>query len=153
MAGTGLALATIEIRADAAAGYAQLTKDRQAARPADATGLLLSHPPIKRRLGGRATDTRTAGVRHLSAAYELGVETQFTALRYFAWMAPTTPPQRAGQHDPPVHHLAQQPRPRPTAPPHRRPGKRSLIRHGTPWPRRCCRGIAGVCPAVPGSPV
>jgi hypothetical protein len=33
---------------------------------------------------------------------------------------------RAGQHDPPVHHLAQQPRLRPAAPPHRRPGERSL---------------------------
>ena len=38
-------------------------------------------------------------------------------------------PQRAGQHDPPVHHLAQQPRLRRTTPPHRRPGKRSLMRH------------------------
>lgn len=32
------------------------------------------------------------------------------------------------QHDPPVHHLAEQPRLRRTAPPHRRPGKRSLMR-------------------------
>ena len=38
-------------------------------------------------------------------------------------------PQRAGQHDPPVHHLAEQERVRRTAPPHRRPGKRSLMRH------------------------
>ena len=38
-------------------------------------------------------------------------------------------PQRAGQHDPPVHHLAQQPRLRRTTPPHRRPGERSLMRH------------------------
>jgi len=38
-------------------------------------------------------------------------------------------PQRAGQHDPPVHHLAQQPRLRPTTPPHRRAGERSLMRH------------------------
>ena len=38
-------------------------------------------------------------------------------------------PQGAGQHDPPVHHLAQQPRLRRTAPPHRRPGKRRLMRH------------------------
>src|SRR5204863_99292 len=38
-------------------------------------------------------------------------------------------PQGAGQHDPPVHHLAQQPRLRRTTPPHRRPGKRSLMRH------------------------
>ena len=36
-------------------------------------------------------------------------------------------PQRAGQHDPPVHHLAQQPRLRRTTPPHHRPGKHSLI--------------------------
>ena len=42
-------------------------------------------------------------------------------------------PQGAGQHDPPVHHLAQQPRLRRTAPPHRRQGKRSLMRHqGSP---------------------
>ena len=38
-------------------------------------------------------------------------------------------PQGAGQHDPPVHHLAQQPCIRRTAPPHRRQGKRSLMRH------------------------
>jgi transposase len=38
-------------------------------------------------------------------------------------------PPRAGQHDPPLHHLAQQPRLRRTAPPHRRPGKRDLTRH------------------------
>jgi transposase len=38
-------------------------------------------------------------------------------------------PQGAGQHDPPVHHLAQHPRPRRTAPPHHQPGKRSLTRH------------------------
>src|SRR5580698_1884486 len=38
-------------------------------------------------------------------------------------------PQRAGQHDPPVHHLAQQPCLRRTTPPHRRQGKRSLMRH------------------------
>ena len=31
-------------------------------------------------------------------------------------------PSRAGRHDPPVHHLAQQPRLRRTAPPRRRPG-------------------------------
>ncbi len=37
-------------------------------------------------------------------------------------------PQGAGQHDPPVHHLAQQPRLRRTAPPHRRQGKRSFMR-------------------------
>ena len=35
-------------------------------------------------------------------------------------------PQGAVQHDPPVHHLAQQPRLRRTAPPHRRPGKCGL---------------------------
>ena len=38
-------------------------------------------------------------------------------------------PRRAGQHDPPLHHLAQQPRLRRTAPPGRRPGKRCLKRH------------------------
>jgi hypothetical protein len=53
----------------------------------------------------RATYTRTAGVRHLFAACELG------------------------EHDPPVHHLAQQPRLRRTTPPHRRPGEHSLMRH------------------------
>jgi transposase len=37
--------------------------------------------------------------------------------------------QGAGQHDPPVYHLAQQPRLRRTTPPHHRPGKRSLTRH------------------------
>jgi transposase len=38
-------------------------------------------------------------------------------------------PQGAGQHDPPVHHLAQQPCLRRTTPPRRRPGKRCLRRH------------------------
>ncbi|HEY7432661.1 MAG TPA: IS630 family transposase [Streptosporangiaceae bacterium] len=38
-------------------------------------------------------------------------------------------PRGTRQHDPPVHHLAQQPRLRPTTPPRRRPGKRSLKRH------------------------
>ena len=38
-------------------------------------------------------------------------------------------PQGTGQHDPPVHHLAQQPRLRRTTPPHRQQGKRSLMRH------------------------
>jgi transposase len=38
-------------------------------------------------------------------------------------------PPGAGQHDPPVHHLAQQPRLRPAAPPHHRQGKRCLRRH------------------------
>jgi transposase len=38
-------------------------------------------------------------------------------------------PPTAGQHDPPLHHLAQQPRLRRTTPPHHRPGKRSLMRH------------------------
>ncbi len=38
-------------------------------------------------------------------------------------------PPRASQHDPPLHHLAQQPRLRRTTPPHHRPGKRSLMRH------------------------
>jgi transposase len=37
-------------------------------------------------------------------------------------------PQGTGQHDPPVHHLAQQPRLRRAAPPHCRPGKRGLTR-------------------------
>jgi Winged helix-turn helix len=38
-------------------------------------------------------------------------------------------PQGAGQHDPPLHHLAQQPRLRRTAPPRHRAGKRCLKRH------------------------
>ena len=37
--------------------------------------------------------------------------------------------QGTGQHDAPVHHLAQQPRLRRTTPLHRRQGKRSLTRH------------------------
>jgi hypothetical protein len=37
-------------------------------------------------------------------------------------------PPRAGQHDPPLHHLAQQPRLRRTAPPGRRPRDRRLNR-------------------------
>ena len=53
------------------------------------------------------------------------IEAQFTALRYFASTAPTTP---ANAHDPPVHHLAQQPRLRRTASPDHRPGKRGLMR-------------------------
>src|ERR1017187_8026548 len=58
------------------------------------------------------------------------IEAQFTA---FAVLHAGRPrprqPQGAGQHGPPVHHLAQQPRLRRTTPPHRRPGKRSLMRH------------------------
>jgi transposase len=38
-------------------------------------------------------------------------------------------PQGPGQHDPPLHHLAQQPRLRRTPPPRRQPGKHSLTRH------------------------
>jgi transposase len=37
-------------------------------------------------------------------------------------------PPGTGQHDPPVRHLAYQPRLRRTAPPHHRPGQRSLTR-------------------------
>ena len=46
------------------------------------------------------------------------IEAQFTALALLraGWHRPHQPP-RAGQHDPPVHHLAQQPRLRRTAPP------------------------------------
>ena len=44
------------------------------------------------------------------------------------WHRPRQP-RRTGQHDPPVHHLAQQPRLRRTTPPHRRQGKRCLRRH------------------------
>jgi hypothetical protein len=152
----------------------------------------------------RATYTRTAGVRHLFAAYELGEDKLFGHIkphktrgrflefcRYLRSLYPAdvriaivcdnysphlttakdrrvatwatasnveiayTPtnsswlnripvhgpallrprrdrprqPQRAGQHDPPVHHLAQQPRLRRTAAPGRYPGKRSLMRY------------------------
>ena len=45
-------------------------------------------------------------------------------------------PRGAGQHDPPVHHLAQQPRLRRTTPRHRRQGKHSLMRHGEQVPGR-----------------
>jgi hypothetical protein len=38
-------------------------------------------------------------------------------------------PPRTGEHDPPVHHLAQQPRLRRATSPNRRPGKRSLMRY------------------------
>ena len=38
-------------------------------------------------------------------------------------------PPRAGQHDPPLHHLAQQPRLRRTATAHHHPGKHCLTRH------------------------
>jgi transposase len=38
-------------------------------------------------------------------------------------------PRGTGQHDPPVRHLAQQPRLRQTTPPPHRPGKRCLKRH------------------------
>jgi len=57
------------------------------------------------------------------------IEAQFTALRYFTLDGdrPCQSPG-AGQHDPPVHHLAQQPRLRRTPPPHRRAGKRCLMR-------------------------
>jgi hypothetical protein len=38
-------------------------------------------------------------------------------------------PPGTSQHDPPVHHLAKQPRLRRTTSPHRQPGKRGLMRH------------------------
>jgi transposase len=57
------------------------------------------------------------------------IEAQFTALRYFALDGTDHASPGAGQHDPPVHHLAQQPRLRRTAPPHHRQGKRCLRRH------------------------
>jgi transposase len=103
----------------------------------------------------RATYTRKAGVRHLFAAYELGEDklyghikprktrTRFlefcrvkphrsavhgVAVRHAGRHRPWQP-HRTGQHDPPVHHLAQQPRLRRKAPPHRCQGKRSLMRH------------------------
>jgi len=46
-------------------------------------------------------------------------------LRYFAPDGTDHTTHRgAGQHDPPVHHLARQPPLRRTTPPHRRPGSR-----------------------------
>ncbi len=152
-------------------------------------------PGRKPRPRRRATYTRTAGVRHLFAAYELGEDPgpvpgvlplpalplparcphrdrlrqlltppdhqqgqarravgrvqqhrdrlhadQFllvkphrgtvhgAAVLRARWHRPRHP-RGAGQHDPPVHHLAQQPRLRQTTPAHRRPGKRCLMRH------------------------
>jgi hypothetical protein len=59
------------------------------------------------------------------------IEAQFTALRYFTLDGTDHATRKgAGQHDPPVHHLAQQPRLRRTAPPYRRQGERSLMRRG-----------------------
>jgi transposase len=56
------------------------------------------------------------------------IEAQFTAALLRTRRHRPRQPQEAGQHDPPVHHLAQQPRLRRTTPPGRRPGKRSLTR-------------------------
>jgi transposase len=58
---------------------------------------------------------------HRSAVHGVAV---LHAGRHRPWQ-----PHRTGQHDPPVHHLAQQPRLRRKAPPHRCQGKRSLVRH------------------------
>jgi transposase len=162
-------------------------------------------PGRKPRPRRRATYTRTAGVRHLFAAYELGEDKLFGHIkprknrarflefcRYLRSLpvvhpdrdrlrqlqpAPDHPqgqarravglgeqhrdrlhadefvlvkprggavhrpavlrprrhrphqPPRTSQHDPPLHHLAQQPCLRRTTPPHHHPGKRCLKRH------------------------
>ena len=58
------------------------------------------------------------------------IEAQFTALRYFALDGTdhATHQEQASMIRR-YNHLAQQPRLRRTAPPHHRPGKRSLMRH------------------------
>jgi hypothetical protein len=70
----------------------------------------------------RATYTRTAGIRHLFAACELGED------RLYGHIKRKTR-SRFMEFCRPVHHLAQQPRLRRTTPPHSRPGKRSLMRN------------------------
>jgi hypothetical protein len=50
------------------------------------------------------------------------IEAQFTALRYFA-LDGTTQPPRAGQHDPPLHRLAEPARHRSQAPQGHPPGR------------------------------
>ena len=58
------------------------------------------------------------------------IEAQFTALPLLRARRHRPPrPPRAGQHDPPLHYLAQQPRLRRTTAPHHQPGKRCLMRH------------------------
>ena len=83
------------------------------------------------RVGTWATENNVEiAYRPTNSSWLNRIEAQFTALRYFALDGTDHPqPQRTGQHDPPVHHLAKQPRLRRTAPPHRRPGKHSLTRH------------------------
>jgi transposase len=86
-----------------------------------------------------ARDTRVgdwAGANNVVIAYTPTncswlnrIEAQFTTALLRARRDRSRQPPRAGQHDPPLHHLAQQPRLRPAAPPHRHPGKRSLTRH------------------------
>jgi len=91
--------------------------------------------------GPRAKDARVgawAAAHNVEIAYtptnsswlKTGSKPQFhgPALLRARRHRPLQPP-RTGQHDPPVHHLAQQPRLQRTAPPGRRPGKRSLTRH------------------------
>ena len=83
---------------------------------------------IVRRGGGSVVTWRRAQMVLLSAQ---GMEVPAIAKVAFTSEDRVRPrePQGAGQHDPPVHHLAQQPCLRRTTPPHRRPGKRSLMRH------------------------
>ena len=57
------------------------------------------------------------------------IEAQFTAVLLRSRRHRPHLPQRTGQHDPPLHHLAKQPRLRREATPNHRPGKRCLMRH------------------------
>ncbi|WKN55756.1 transposase [Rhodococcus opacus] len=57
------------------------------------------------------------------------IEAQFTALRFRARRNRPCLSSRAGQHDPPLHHLAEQACRRRTVTGDRQQGKRCLIRH------------------------
>jgi hypothetical protein len=58
------------------------------------------------------------------------IEAQFQALRYFhPGRHRSRQPPAAGQHDPPLHRLAEPQRPRPPVPQNHRQGKYCLTRH------------------------
>jgi transposase len=83
-----------------------------------------------KRAGARAAANNTEiACTPTNSSWLNHIEAQFTAAVLRARRHRPRHPPGTGQHDPPVHHLAQQPHLRPTTPPHHRPGKRCLTRH------------------------
>jgi transposase len=84
--------------------------------------------PARRGLGGSQQHRDRLHADEFLVAEPCRGPVHCAALLRAGWHRSCQPP-RAGQHDPPLHHLAQQPRLRRTTTPHRGAGKRCLIRH------------------------